>query len=49
VLDAESAQGVPAYLGGGSQVERVEGVGHFMLVEKPEQINQRILRFLAGG
>jgi len=46
-LNAEAAQGVPAFLGPGSEVERVAGVGHFMLVEKPGQINGRILRFLA--
>ena len=34
------------YLGEGSESELVEGVGHFMLVEKPEEINQRILNFL---
>lgn len=46
-LDAEAAKGIPAFLGAGSEVERVEGVGHFMLVEKPTQINERILRFLS--
>ena len=45
-LDARSAEGVPAWLGPGSEVELVEGVGHFMLVEKPARINQRILQFL---
>jgi len=37
---------VPAFLGPGSEVERIEGVGHFMLVEKPVEVNGRILRFL---
>jgi pimeloyl-ACP methyl ester carboxylesterase len=46
-LDAETMKGVPAYLGPGSELERVEGVGHFFLVEKPTEINDRILRFLS--
>jgi hypothetical protein len=37
---------VPAYLGEGPESELIEGVGHFMLVEKPTEINDRILRFL---
>jgi pimeloyl-ACP methyl ester carboxylesterase len=45
-LDAETMKGVPADLGPGSELERVEGVGHFFLVEKPTEINERILRFL---
>jgi len=45
-LDAETAKKIPAFLGPGSEIERIEGVGHFMLVEKPETINNRILRFL---
>jgi pimeloyl-ACP methyl ester carboxylesterase len=45
-LDAETTKGVPAFLGPGSQAERIKGVGHFMLVEKPPEVNGRILRFL---
>jgi len=45
-LDAEAAKEVPAFLGPGSEVERVEGVGHFMLVERPAEVNSRILQFL---
>ena len=45
-LDAEQVEGVPAYLGEGSESELIEGVGHFMLVERPAEINDRILRFL---
>jgi pimeloyl-ACP methyl ester carboxylesterase len=45
-LDAEAAKGVLAFLGPGSEVERIEAVGHFFLVEKPAQMNDRILRFL---
>jgi pimeloyl-ACP methyl ester carboxylesterase len=45
-LDAEQVEGVPGYLGEGSESELIEGVGHFMLVEKPTESNDRILRFL---
>jgi pimeloyl-ACP methyl ester carboxylesterase len=45
-LDAEAAKEVPAFLGPGSEVERIEGIGHFMLVERPAEVNDRILRFL---
>ncbi|PKM11398.1 MAG: alpha/beta hydrolase [Gammaproteobacteria bacterium HGW-Gammaproteobacteria-3] len=45
-LDAKTANTIEAFLGPGSTVERIEGVGHFMLVEQPEAINGRILRFL---
>ncbi len=37
---------VPGHAGPGSQAELIPGVGHFMLVERPEEINQRILTFL---
>jgi pimeloyl-ACP methyl ester carboxylesterase len=45
-LDEEAAKGVLAFLGQGSKVERIDGVGHFMLVERPAEINGRILQFL---
>lgn len=45
-LDATAAAGVAPFLGPGSQVELVDGVGHFLLVEKPREINARIVRFL---
>lgn len=48
-LDAETMKGVTAFFGPGSECERIEGVGHFMLVEKPAEINSRILRFLGGA
>jgi len=44
-LDAAGADAVRAALPAGSTVERIPGVGHFMLVEAPRQINGRILRF----
>lgn len=45
-VDTETMKQIPAFLGSGSELERVEGVGHFFLVEKPTVINQRILQFL---
>ncbi len=45
-LDAETIKDVAPFFGPGSEIERVLGVGHFMLVEKPAEINARILRFL---
>jgi pimeloyl-ACP methyl ester carboxylesterase len=45
-LDTETTKGVLAFLGLGSEAELIEGVGHFMLVEKPAEINGRILKFL---
>jgi pimeloyl-ACP methyl ester carboxylesterase len=45
-LDAQSAQAMREVLGPGSEVVRIPGVGHFFLVEKPNQINERILQFL---
>jgi pimeloyl-ACP methyl ester carboxylesterase len=37
---------VPSYCGPGSDAELIDGVGHFMLVERPEAINKRIVGFL---
>ena len=37
----------PSYCGPGSESELIEGVGHFMLVERPAEINERITGFLA--
>ena len=37
---------VPSYSGPGSEAELIEGVGHFMLVERPEEINRRITDWL---
>lgn len=45
-LNAEQVEGVKDYLGEGSESELIEGVGHFMLVERPQEINSRIMRFL---
>jgi len=38
-----------ALLAPGSEASWVEGTGHFLLVEKPAQVNDRILSFLAAG
>jgi pimeloyl-ACP methyl ester carboxylesterase len=45
-LDEEQVKEVPTHLGEGSESELIEGVGHFMLVERPSEINGRILGFL---
>jgi pimeloyl-ACP methyl ester carboxylesterase len=45
-LDTQTIGQIPGLLGPGSEAERVNGVGHFMLVERPPEINNRILRFL---
>ena len=45
-LDADVLAQIPQHLGPGSEAEFVEGVGHFMLVERPQQVNDRILAFL---
>lgn len=37
---------VPSYCGPRSESELIEGVGHFMLVERPQEINTRVLQFL---
>ena len=42
----EQVKEVPAHCGEGSESELIEGVGHFLMLEKPAEINGRILRFL---
>lgn len=44
----EAAQNAEAFLAPGSQVVFVEDAGHFVHLEQPEQVNARILDFLAG-
>ena len=46
-LDAELMKQVPSVCGPGSELQRLEGAGHFFLVEKPTVINERIVQFLA--
>jgi pimeloyl-ACP methyl ester carboxylesterase len=45
-LDAKQVASVPSYLGEGSRSELIEGVGHFMMVERPVEINKKIVEFL---
>lgn len=42
----EQVERIAGYGGNGSESELIDGVGHFMLVEKPKEINERIIRFL---
>lgn len=43
----EQVERVRSYTGPGSDSELIEGVGHFMLVERPQQINDRITGWLS--
>lgn len=45
-LDAAAADAMLGQLGPGSEVDRIDGVGHFFWVERPDAINERVLRFL---
>ncbi|MBS1835270.1 MAG: alpha/beta fold hydrolase [Acidobacteria bacterium] len=47
-LDAAGADAVRSVLSPTSEVERIPGVGHFMLVEAPRQIDGRIVRFVGS-
>ncbi|NMH99130.1 alpha/beta fold hydrolase [Pseudonocardia acidicola] len=47
-LDQGQVDQVPRHCGPGSQAELIEGVGHFLMVERPTDVNKRILGFLAG-
>ena len=46
-VSAEQIGGVPGYAGPGSDALLIEGVGHFMLVERPDEVNRHILDFLS--
>jgi pimeloyl-ACP methyl ester carboxylesterase len=39
---------VPQHCGPGSQSELIDGVGHFLMVQRPAGINKRILDFLGA-
>ncbi len=45
-MTAEQVSRVPGYCGPDSDSELIDGVGHFMLVERPTEINTRIVEFL---
>jgi pimeloyl-ACP methyl ester carboxylesterase len=47
-MTQEQVNRVPSHCGPGSQSELIEGVGHFMMVQRPTDINKRILEFLAA-
>jgi pimeloyl-ACP methyl ester carboxylesterase len=44
--DQDQVNRVPDHCGPGSQSELIDGVGHFLMVQRPTDINKRILDFL---
>jgi pimeloyl-ACP methyl ester carboxylesterase len=48
-LSDELLAKIPGCLGPGSRAERVHGVGHFMLVQDPAEVNRRIIGFLGNA
>lgn len=47
-LDDDLLAAVPAAFGAQAEAEMIEGAGHFLLVERPDEVNRRILAFLDG-
>jgi pimeloyl-ACP methyl ester carboxylesterase len=47
-LDDDLLATVPAAFGPRADAAFVDGAGHFLLVERPDEVNRRILDFLAG-
>ncbi|HVL84607.1 MAG TPA: alpha/beta hydrolase [Pseudonocardia sp.] len=45
----EQVDRVPSLCGPGSHSELIEGVGHFLMVQRPTEINKRVLEFLHAG
>src|SRR6201996_1071324 len=45
-MTAEKVQRVTSYAGPGSEAGLVDGVGHFLMLEKPREINQRVVDWL---
>jgi pimeloyl-ACP methyl ester carboxylesterase len=47
-MTQEQVDRVPRHCGPGSQSELIDGVGHFLMVQRPTDINKRILHFLTA-
>ena len=47
-MSKDQVDRVPSDCGSGSRSEFVDDVGHSMMVERPDDINQKITEFLAG-
>ena len=47
-MTQEQVSRVPDHCGPGSQSELIDGVGHFLMVQRPTDINKRIQEFLAA-
>ena len=47
-MTQEQVNRVPDHGGPGSQSELIEGVGHFLMVQRPTDIKKRILEFLTA-
>jgi len=48
-VGVELAAGCEAFLGAGSRVVTVKGAGHFLHVEKPDEVNAEIVSFVTAG
>lgn len=47
-MGADLAEGALAFLSEGSQLEIVEGAGHFLHLERPAEVNERVLEFVTA-
>jgi pimeloyl-ACP methyl ester carboxylesterase len=47
-LDEETQRGVLELLSPGSESLRIPDAGHFMMVQRPKEVNDRILRFIGS-